>query len=532
MAELAAGDAPSPIRIPEWDDVLHITPRTNPSAAQRRAWNAYLNATGQRETPVAKIKERLGADRSSGTLPETIGDAELATLLRGRQIYQDMRGSQIPEWRQEMIRALTMLDNIEDQISTVEWITRPLTSKWAPTRWLSKVARRTTEVIDDLEQVLAGPTIAKALRKDRAARTRRRAGARARGKASTLQAAASWLQENAGHLLEAGQATDTWFGVGISLGAIFGAIEETQDRFIISAWEGAKFTVAAGARAFAPAGGELDEILETQQWSSMNRVRETGAPVVQQAFNAIPRPLRFASPFTAATELFQFGMEVIATPNPPTSAERALALYHIGTAGALLAECLEHVREPRAIARLLEHDAPGPRVRNPYSLELLAEAGAELGADRRGAGAWRAPRRTVRAAVDDARARLLKTTPTWLPRDDHVDQDGLLLELLDAGAEISGHLLTGRPDGLQRFPHAAARAEILLHHLELYPPAGTPRALLEHWLTDQVERIEAFPASYNTRDWLEITARHWPIAPPFTPRRPDPVTAPTTPPRA
>src|SRR6185436_9293562 len=172
-----------PIRIPDWDDVIHLAPRSSLTSADKRHWTAWMDETGTRSMPVEQLRQKVADTFASGGDVAGLTPAQVDTALRGRQIYQDMQMSAVPQWRQAMIRVLTTLDNVEDDVSTVEWITRPLTRRWAPTRALSEATRRFTGVVSDIEKVLAGPTLSKALMKRKAANTRRRS---ARGERETL----------------------------------------------------------------------------------------------------------------------------------------------------------------------------------------------------------------------------------------------------------------------------------------------------------------------------------------------------------
>lgn len=132
----------------------------------------------------------------------------------------------VPFWRQWMITALTEIDDLEDQISTVLWVIELLAKK---VPGLSKInldaPRALNRLLNDAERALAGATLtrrSKAEWKDKQNQVRARKRA-ARTKGAKLFA---WLQQNYGRLLEAAQATGTWADVGIVLGPIFGFVEE------------------------------------------------------------------------------------------------------------------------------------------------------------------------------------------------------------------------------------------------------------------------------------------------------------------
>ena len=71
MAEFLSGPAQGPIRIPEWENVLHVRPREPITTTDRRAWNEYLDSTNARQTPVAALREQLAArERAGAPIPD------------------------------------------------------------------------------------------------------------------------------------------------------------------------------------------------------------------------------------------------------------------------------------------------------------------------------------------------------------------------------------------------------------------------------------------------------------------------------
>lgn len=511
MADFTDPAPANVVRIPEWDDVLQITPRRAVSSRARKAWTEYMRAHELTDVPVSQLRQRLDPIYDAGDQVAGISADELDTILDGREKYQALRGSAIPGWRQQMIKVLTVLDNVEDQVSTIEWATRPVTRLWAPTKWLSRVARRTNDVISDVESVLAGPSIAKFRAKDRAARANRRTARAASGKAGKLAQFVQALGSNKGQILEAGQAMHTWTGYGIQLGAIFGALEETQDRFLLSAWHGAKASVALAAKAFAPAGGELEEILDGQINDDIDQVRRYGVPLLDQ-IKATPNALAGAVNYFGELARTLGAAALLQTENDTyTRAQHALALYHVTAWTPLLASALEKMTSSTVLARAGELEEPQPHVRDSYSRDLLLEAGATLTYDGRPSGIWQSPTRSLRAAIDANTARALEATSTWLPNTDDELEHRLLHALTESAGLATGYTITGREDGLHLIPDPAIRAVVLMHHLDAAPPRGTSRKALEAWLADQVTAIQSAPDSYNWRDWIAVTARHWPI---------------------
>ncbi len=505
-------EPPGPIRLPEWNEVLRLQPREQLTPQDRRAWNAYLAQESRKALPVATLRERITPEQLANLQAAGLTSAKLEQLLRGRQLHEDMQRSEIPEWRQKLVRLLTQLDNIEDQVSTVLWVTDPLTRRWAPTRAISEVAHRTTDAVSNIQQAIAGPALYKALAKSKAARKNKRSSRSVTGKLGNLQRAAGWLKTNQGRLLEAGQALETWTGVGISLGPIFGAMEEAQDRLFQSAYEGAKFAVAAAGRAVTRSGSDLDEILANQQAASVQRIRETGLPVVEQFAGWIRKALDGPTPFSAISAILGAAGHLQRDNDLNTPAAHALALYHSATLSPILGEILRELSQTDQADRIPELDAAQPIVGNTYSRDILREAGATLDQAGHPTGAWQEPHRTVAQLTDKILLESEQARATWLPWNPITDEDFLLHSLVEANAPATSYLLAGNPYSLHITPDPETRAELLALHLDELPPADTTPEQLRAWLADQVAAINQHADSYDWRTWREVTNRHWKTA--------------------
>ena len=149
----------------------------------------------------------------------------------------------VPAWRRQMTEWITYLDNIEDQISTILWLIEMLGRKVAP------IPPGALNLADDVRKYLDAAEKALALtpggrtgkvewrkRQQEAARQKREA----RSRIAMLMV---WVRQNYTKLIEAAQATGTWFDVGIILGPIMGWIDEgiwglaekTLDNYLIAA---------------------------------------------------------------------------------------------------------------------------------------------------------------------------------------------------------------------------------------------------------------------------------------------------------
>lgn len=514
MAELVAGPAnPGPIKLPAWDDVLHVTPRPEISNAHRA---------------------QLKAERRAGVNP-TLDPAIVDEIDRRTARAAEIRESAVPEWRQKMLRVLTIIDNIEDQVSTIERVTRPILRKVPGGRYLSYGARGTSEALDRVQQVIRGPSLVGRKAKSKEERERRRDARQRKGKLGVVGKAADWIQKKQGALLEGAQATDTWFGVGIQLGAIFGAIEEGQDRALISAWEAGKWTVASAALAVLPEGSDARLGLEQQAEENINEIRRTGLPVVEQLERAIgsagaalleSQPALHFLAKTAhlarasAANLFApltravSGSAYIAQTNPHyTPAEHALALIEGGRALASLTPALQILLDQVPMQQLLELHAPVARVTNPVTRAILEELGAELTLDGRGRGQWAERSITIETAIERGLADMPQAIAGWLPPATGGDEAQLLHALVEDQVPAIGYLLTAKDNGIATVYEPTTRAVMLLHHTGAYPPREIPRQALEAWLADQVRAIGEDPDGYGERRMLELTQAHWPLPP-------------------
>lgn len=513
MADLVvAAENPGPVKLPAWDDVIHIRPRPEVTPAQRA---------------------QLAGERRAGIVP-TLDPAIVAELDRRARIAENIRESAVPEWRRQVIKVLTAADNVEDILSTAEWISRPLQAVIPGGRAVGRAARGTSSALDRIQTVLRGPSIVGRRQKSKAEQ-QRRANARTRkGKVRGVQRAQQWVKDNFGKLLEAGQAADTITGIGISLGGIFGALEEAQDRAIMSAWSGGKAVIALAAAAVPGIDPELAAVLRAQADESINEVRATGVPLIEQ----IERTARQVG--AAAYRLTPMGMvagvedavrairaeglgawlaraagaaAAVATENPHYSpGDHAAALYVSGLANAPLAAALTYVSTLAPGARLAELPMPRTIVRNPVTRALLEDQGARFDARGRALGEWAEPAQTVLEWTDATIASSSSARATWLPASFREDPEQLLHALIEAHLPATALLLTGDVAGIATQYEPAVRAELMLHHTGIYPPRDLPDAQLRAWLDAQIAAAEASPEDYDERTWRAITARFWSLA--------------------
>lgn len=193
-------------RLEELDEFSELFRLRGYGDPDKRAWGAWLGS--------------LGCDR-----PLRRGWPALEVIAD--RMYDTARYKYlVPAWRRQMTAWITYLDNIEDQISTILWLIELLGKKVAP------IPPGALSLADDVRKYLDAAEKALALtpggragkvewrkRQQETARQKREA----RGRIAMLML---WVRQNYTKLIEAAQATGTWFDVGIILGPIMGWIDE------------------------------------------------------------------------------------------------------------------------------------------------------------------------------------------------------------------------------------------------------------------------------------------------------------------
>ena len=188
---------------PDISNIIKIRGYGQPEPRQWGAWFGAFNAD--------KLIER---------------ESEFLAVIADR-MYESARYKYlVPAWRRTLVEVLTEIDDIEDQLSTLLWVAETVTRKWIPIpAGLLHSAGKITATVDCAGKLVAGITpfrgaksgyadcLAEIDRKKRRAREQ---------KAGLI----AWFQENWGRLLEAAQATNTWFDVGIVLGPIMAYVDE------------------------------------------------------------------------------------------------------------------------------------------------------------------------------------------------------------------------------------------------------------------------------------------------------------------
>lgn len=538
MAELVTGpENPGPIKIPEWDNVLHIASGPRLTQREAQAWANWYAPLGQ-QTATLPSAERAKRVREAGeNRPPAAGMLGLDYLAVKIRRAQETEDSAVPGWRRKLIVLMTAADNLEDIVSTVNWITRPLQAVIPGGRAIGAVLRGTSDVLNRVQTVMRGPSIVGRSNKSKAERERRKNARTSKPKLKGPARIMQWAANNYGNLLQAGQASDTVFGVGIQLGGIFGAIEETQDRAWLSAWHAGKSIIASTAALVPGIPGELATVLREQGEASREEVRRVGAPLVAQIEREIGRVGRILRPLTPLgivedaqdavnsirTEGFGSwlaraarGAATVQTSNDFYSrGDHAAALYLSALAAAPLATALHYAHALAPQLELQDLVMPAPRVSDPLTRAVLEARGARFDARGRGLGEWAQPTQSVVQWVSDRITEASAARATWLPAGNQEDHDQFLHALVEAHRPTSSLLLTGAVDAIGLSYEPAVRAEMMLYHLGTYPPRDVTDQAIAAWLADQVEEIERHPEDYDERAAARITARHWPLPPAF-----------------
>lgn len=188
----------------------------------RRQWGAWLNAF-KNDKPVT------WSDDFHGPIADRMYDTAQYKHL-------------VPAWRRAITEVIGDLDDVEDQLSTILWVAEWITRKVIPLpKSLMNRAQQVQRTLDCAEKALAGVTIFRSGKSEYADCLKKKQNALKRAKDQKAGLLA-WFRANWGRLLEAAQATGTWFDVGIVLGPIMGWIEEgmwgiaqkTTDNYLIA----------------------------------------------------------------------------------------------------------------------------------------------------------------------------------------------------------------------------------------------------------------------------------------------------------
>lgn len=253
---------------PDFANMLKLRGLGQPT---RQQWGAWIGAF-QNDKPIATFNEWLAA------VTDRLYDAARYKFL-------------VPAWKRKLTELLTEIDDIEDQLSTLLWVAETVSRKWIPIpKGLLSTAQRATTALDCAGKVLGGVIpgrTAKAGYVECLAAIKEGKRQHREAKAGLI----AWFQENWGRLLEAAQATGTWFDVGIVLGPIwawidegvFGVIKQTPQISNVTAevlFPGTGAAVEAAARDLVQrlddawdstwGSGETIEYDELPEWATYN----------------------------------------------------------------------------------------------------------------------------------------------------------------------------------------------------------------------------------------------------------------------
>ena len=204
---------------PAWDKILVLG---GLSVDMRRAWGAWFGS--------------WGCDTRINFRWPALDAVAHEQYLSARYRYL------VPFWARKMSELATEIDDIEDQLATILWIVESVMQKYIPLpKSLMNRARAVKRSLDCAELLLQTGKIGRDA-KPKYAECLRQQARRKQQDTETKASLVAWMQLNWGRLIEAAQATNTWFDVGIALGPIMGWITEgmfglaraTTDNYLIA----------------------------------------------------------------------------------------------------------------------------------------------------------------------------------------------------------------------------------------------------------------------------------------------------------
>ena len=188
---------------PDLSSVIRLRGYGQPTPQQ---WGAWLGS--------------FNADRDIRT------ESEFLAVIADRKYESARFAYLVPAWRRAIIDVVTEIDDIEDQVSTILWVLETVARKWIPIPpGILNAGERLSKTLDCGGKILAGITPFRG-RKSEYGECLAEIGRKKRRAKEQKAGMIAWLQENWGRMLEAAQATNSWFDVGIVLGPIQGYIEE------------------------------------------------------------------------------------------------------------------------------------------------------------------------------------------------------------------------------------------------------------------------------------------------------------------
>lgn len=470
-----------------WDQVIHIKPRYRLTRAD-----------------VAELKL---ADREHRA-PQ-LSDEALAAVASRAKFLDDQANSSLPEWRKEMVKVVTTLDNIQDQISTISWITGPLLDKLGPKgKAIHAVADATAGAINWTQKLIAGPQPSSSKKHQRA--LNRSANARAKGGvAGTLQKGVEWVRRNQGHLLEAGQATDTWFGVGISLGAVFGALEETYWRTGTQAYHVAlsSLNLAAAELLDLSPQGKAALLQNVDDYARAGITDPLPPPV--QMIDWLAEQLKHTATEGTLYNRITYGLEYLLGPSDKTGADASLLALAALKQGTVLGDQLPMIADAIGADNIPNLLMPSPRVRDPATRLMLEQRGASFDNLGRPLHEYAPHEQTVAEHLDEILPRYIADPKTWLPPATNDPRAQVIHQLLEANQAATAQLLTGNVNGIKDTypPDDAAIMYAIEQHIA-FPPDAT-REQLAGWFDAVTVAQTVNPDAWQRGGMARISSDYW-----------------------
>src|SRR6266545_1018718 len=428
MAELVDGPRPaSSPSIPTWDDRLHVPLRRQPTAAD-----------------LVRLQRAARSGDDEDLMP-----ADRACLRQRRLIAERAAASGIPEWRETLVGVVTALDNVQDIVATAAWLGGPLLrsmGRLGP--WLHGEVQATATALGTLERGIGGPLPGGRAKHEHM--NQRRADARRRtGVIGGLQRGMEWFGRSQGHLLEAAQASDTLFGVGLTLGAMMGALEETYWRTGKAAYYIAmsSVNVVIAELAGLSAAGQAAAREAAGKYAAAGREVPPAPPIEwsQEFYRTLRSPSELRRAWSRAAHL-------VGLAGPDIDLQTGdWSLAALSSAGVSLAvgpqvHAIAEVLDDAEIRDLL---MPAPRVRDWGTRALLESFGAPIDARGVAGSDWATPEQTLDEYTARSLGAWMRAPKDWLPADPSSPRAQLIHQLVEVQMPATAALLSGEASALR-----------------------------------------------------------------------------------
>jgi len=317
------------------------------------------------------------------------------------------------------------------------------------------------------------------------------------------------MEQRQGKLLEAAQASDTWFGVGLTLGALMGAIEETYWRTGAQAYYTAMSLGNGAIAALLPVGAQSRAAAQAiaDEYTRAG-LAAPPAPPVEWALEfgrALAVPERERRLWGVVAQFASLGAAEISLDDGDAAlvslAGTGLAIATDRALGAI-ALALTPAQIERAIV-------PRPRPDNAVTRALLEDYGASFDEFGFPIGAWAAPELVLGEHVDEQLGLQHSLPATWLPEDAGTDRAQVVHQLVRVGMDATMIALTGAADGYDRIP--APEDDLYYRMIDAHVdlPAQASREELAAYQRVMLAARDRDPDAWRRGGLAQLSAAHW-----------------------